>query len=102
MLCTASSHFVFDLCWRPFYGCAGRLLLVHKETPGTRLSGTKRYKTLALSNAPLVSKLVREGFLSSMYQVRATRISGSLRHPSTGTAQRYMAGATLSRFHKKG
>ena len=78
------------------------VLLVHKETAGTRLSGTKRYKTLALSNAPLVSKLVREGFLSSMYQVRATRISGSLRHPSTGTAQRYMTGATLSRFHKKG
>ena len=22
MLCTASSHFVFDLCRRPFYGCA--------------------------------------------------------------------------------
>ena len=37
MLCTASSHFVFDLCRRPFYGCARRLLFVHKETPGTRL-----------------------------------------------------------------
>ena len=32
MLCTASSHFVFDLCRRPFYGCARRLLFVHKET----------------------------------------------------------------------
>ena len=40
MLCTASSHFVFDLCMRPFYGCARRLLFVHKETPGTRLSLT--------------------------------------------------------------
>ena len=39
MLCTASSHFVFDLCRRPFYGCARRLLFVHKETPGTRLEG---------------------------------------------------------------
>ena len=37
MLCTASSHFVLDLCRRPFYGCARRLLFVHKETPGTRL-----------------------------------------------------------------
>ena len=39
MLCTASSHFVLDLCRRPFYGCARRLLFVHKETPGTRLLG---------------------------------------------------------------
>ena len=37
MLCTASSHFLFDLCRRPFYGCARRLLFVHKETPSTRL-----------------------------------------------------------------
>ena len=38
MLCTVSSHFVFDLGRRPFYGCAGRLLFVQKETPGTRLT----------------------------------------------------------------
>ena len=37
MLCTASSHFLFDLCRRSFYGCARRLLFIHKETPGTRL-----------------------------------------------------------------
>ena len=49
MLCTASSHSVFDLCRRPFYGCARRLLFVHKETPGTRLPPPEVYKSHILN-----------------------------------------------------
>ena len=56
MLCTASSHFVFDLCRRPFYGCARRLLFVHKETPGTRLC-------LTIPNCPKSWALISWQFL---------------------------------------
>ena len=62
MLCTASSHFVLDLCRRPFYGCARRLLFVHKETPGTRLAfsvGTKvTHEFVLVFNVPTMTRLL--------------------------------------------